>query len=361
MLCKFEHQMNLAEANNSDKIIVKWLLTGCVLVYIMVVVGCITRLTHSGLSITDWNFMGSLPPITEQHWQERFDKYQTSPEFIHINSSMTMQEFKSIFWWEYIHRMIGRTIGFVFLSGFTYFIFKKKFKRATLPKMILLFALGGLQGLIGWWMVKSGLSKNPAVSHYRLAIHLMSAFTVFAFTFWFALQLMYPTDEAESSDGDKLKTPAVILFAVLIIQIVYGAFVAGLKAGMFYPTWPKMGDSWFPADTILVTDSFVGNFMEGGAGVQFMHRILALIVVICVVVLWRMSNKLKLTKMQNYGITFLIYGVTVQFVLGILTLVYQVPVVLGVLHQSGAFFLFSVCVFLLFHLNKNIDRNGSNE
>ncbi len=349
-------QMNSELANNSDKAIVKWLLTGCVLVYIMVVVGCITRLTHSGLSITDWNFMGSLPPITEEHWQERFAKYQTSPEFIYKNNSMSMEEFKAIFWWEYIHRMIGRTIGFVFLAGFAYFLIKKKFRKETLPKMILLFALGGLQGLIGWWMVKSGLVKNPAVSHYRLATHLMSAFTVFAFTFWFALQLIYPKQEAEISEGSKLKSLTVGLFIVLIIQIIYGAFVAGLKAGLFYPTWPKMGDSWFPTDTILVEDSMIKNFTEIGAGVQFMHRTIALLVVLFVGILWNKSNKLELTKHQNLGITLLIYGVTAQFILGVYTLLYQVPVVLGVLHQTGAFFLFTVSIYLLYHLNLKPDN-----
>lgn len=352
--------MNSEITNNSDKAIVKWLLTGCVLVYVMVVVGCITRLTHSGLSITDWNFMGSLPPITEEHWQERFAKYQTSPEFIYKNNSMSMDEFKSIFWWEYIHRMIGRTIGLVFIAGFAYFLIKKKFRRETLPKMILLFALGGLQGLIGWWMVKSGLVKNPAVSHYRLATHLMSAFTVFAFTFWFALQLIYPKQEAIASEGKKLKPLTVTLFVVLILQIIYGAFVAGLKAGLFYPTWPKMGDSWFPADTILVEDSLIRNFLEIGAGVQFMHRTIAVLVVICVIVLWNKAGKLQLTKQQNTGITLLIYGVTAQFILGVYTLMYQVPVVLGVLHQTGAFFLFTVSIYLLYHLNLKPESDGSN-
>lgn len=351
--------MNSVATNNSDKAVVKWLLTGCVLVYIMVVVGCLTRLTHSGLSITDWNFMGSLPPITQDHWQERFAKYQTSPEFIHKNSSMSMEEFKSIFWWEYIHRMIGRTMGFVFIAGFAYFLIKKKFRKETLPKMLLLFALGGLQGLIGWWMVKSGLVKNPAVSHYRLATHLMSAFTVFAFTFWYALQLIYPKQSALASDGSKLKGTTIVLFVVLIIQIIYGAFVAGLKAGLFYPTWPKMGDSWFPTDTIMVEESLIRNLLETGAGVQFMHRTIAVIVVICVAVLWNKSNKLNLTKQQNLGITLLIYGVTAQFILGVYTLLYQVPVALGVLHQTGAFFLFTVSIYLLFHLNLKPVKDGN--
>lgn len=344
---------------NPNKNIVYWLLTGCALVYIMVVVGCLTRLTHSGLSITDWNFMGSLPPFSEQNWMERFAKYQTSPEFLIKNSSMTMEEFKSIFWWEYIHRSIGNTMMGVFLVGFIYFWIKKKFTKPMLMKALFLFFLGGLQGLIGWWMVKSGLVKNPAVSHYRLAIHLMSAFTVFAFTFWFALDLIYPKEDALNTEGRKLKPVAVILFTTIIIQIIFGAFVAGLKAGLFYPTWPKMGDSWFPSDTILIEDSFVKNFFENGAGVQFMHRTFAFVVVSCVIWLWIKSNKLNLSKYQKNAVSLLIYGVTAQIILGIYTLLYQAPIALAALHQTVAFFLFAVSVYLIFHLNQR-PVNGNN-
>jgi cytochrome c oxidase assembly protein subunit 15 len=179
----------------------------------------------------------------------------------------------------------------------------------------------------------------------------MSAFSVFAFTFWFALQLIYPSERISENEGKKLNKVTVILFAVLILQIVYGAFVAGLKAGLFYPTWPKMGDEWFPEETILIEDSFLKNFLEVGAGVQFMHRTIAFIVVACVIWLWTRSSKLKLSKQQSWGVTLLIYGVTIQFMLGIFTLLYQVPVVLGVLHQTGAFFLFATTIYLLFHIN----------
>ncbi len=344
--------MKVSISTNPNKAIIYWLLTGCALVYVMVVVGCLTRLTHSGLSITDWNFMGTLPPFNTDDWFERFQKYQTSPEFIFKNNTMNMEEFKSIFWWEYIHRAIGNTLMGVFLIGFIYFLSKKKFKRPMLIKVVFLFVLGGLQGLIGWWMVKSGLVKNPAVSHYRLAIHLMSAFTVFAFTFWFALDLIYSNEESAESDGRKLMPVSIILFGVLIVQIIFGAFVAGLKAGMFYPTWPKMGDSWFPSDTILIEDSFITNFLETGAGVQFMHRTIAFLVVACVIWLWTKSNKISITGHQKLSVTLLIYGVTIQFLLGIFTLLYQAPVILAALHQTGAFFLFASCIYLLFHLSR---------
>lgn len=337
-------------ALNPNKAIIYWLLTGCALVYVMVVVGCLTRLTHSGLSITDWNFMGSLPPFSESDWLERFAKYQTSPEFTIKNSTMTMQEFKSIFWWEYIHRLIGRTIGFVFLGGFFWFLVRNKFSKQLLPKMLLLFALGGLQGLIGWWMVKSGLVKDPNVSHYRLAIHLMSAFTVFAFTFWYALGLLNEGEPVEENEGKRLRVTGILLFAAMIIQIIFGAFVAGLKAGLFYPTWPKMGDEWFPEDTILVHDSLLKNLMEVPAGVQFMHRTVAFLVVFVLGWMWVKSNTVKLNKQQQRGITFLVYGVTIQIMLGIFTLMYQAPVILAALHQTVAFFLFATGIYLLFHL-----------
>lgn len=343
-------------SQNPHKSVIYWLLTGCALIYIMVVVGCITRLTHSGLSITDWSFMGSLPPLSEDAWLERFAKYQQSPEFIKVNYSMQLPEFKHIFFWEYTHRMIGRIMMYVFSIGLIVLIFRKKIDKKMLPSLILLFFMGAMQAVIGWWMVYSGLQQKPAVSHYRLAIHLMSAFTLFAFTFWFALQLLNPKEEASVNDGHKLKWWTLLFFVVLIKQIVYGAFTAGyvegdaakIRPGKIFNTWPKMGDEWVPEQVTMKGD-FLSNFLENASGIQFVHRMLALVVVILVCIIWYKSNHLKLTGSQNRGVTFLIYGVTIQFILGVLTLVYQVPVVLGVLHQTGAFFLFATTVFMLFH------------
>ncbi len=324
----------------------------------MVVVGGLTRLTHSGLSITDWSFMGSIPPLNEHMWQERFAKYQQSPEFEKINSTMTLEEFKPIFLWEYIHRMIGRIMMYVFAIGFIYFVIKKKIKKDMWPRFTLLFLMGAMQAVIGWWMVYSGLQKQPAVSHYRLATHLMSAFTLFAFTFWFALRLTFPKDNAEVNDGKKIKFLALLFFVVLILQIIYGAFTAGyvdgnnakIRPGHIFNTWPKMGDDWMP-EQVLMKDGFVANLLENPSGIQFMHRTIALLVVILVCVIWYKSDKLKLSKQQNFGLTLLIYGVTVQFILGVLTLLYQVPVVMGALHQTGAFFLFASSIYFLFHLS----------
>lgn len=344
-------------SNSQHKHIIYWLLTGCFLIYVMVVVGALTRLTHSGLSITDWSFMGSVPPLNDSMWQERFAKYQQSPEFQKVNFTMTLAEFKPIFLWEYIHRMIGRMMMYVFAVGFVYFLIKKKITRNMWLGFVLLFFMGAMQAVIGWWMVYSGLQKQPAVSHYRLATHLMSAFTLFAFTFWFAMRLIFPKEKVEETEGKKLKPLMLLFFVLLLVQIIYGAFTAGyaegdntkIRPGHIYNTWPKMGDSWMP-EQVYMKEGFFENILENPSGIQFVHRTLAVLVVLLIGFIWSKSNKLKLSKQQNLGVTLLIYGVTIQFILGVLTLLYNVPVIMGALHQSGAFFLFSASVYLIFHL-----------
>lgn len=346
-------------STSSDKQVIYWLLTGCLLIYIMVVVGCLTRLTHSGLSITDWSFMGSVPPLNDEMWQERFDKYKLSPEFEKVNYNMTIHEFKPIFMWEYVHRMIGRSMMYVFAIGFIWFLIKKKIRKEMWPQMGLLFFMGAMQAVIGWWMVYSGLQSKPAVSHYRLATHLMSAFILFAFTFWFSLKLIYPVRQIEKNNASKLKPLSILFFVVLIFQIIYGAFTAGyvegdsskVRPGHIFNTWPKMGEEWV-AEQVSMKPSLFENIFENASGIQFMHRTIAILVVLILCAIWYRSNKLDLNKQQNLGITLLIYGVTIQFILGVLTLLYQVPVVLGALHQTGAFFLFASCIYLIYHLYK---------
>lgn len=336
--------------NNISKPVIIWLLTGCFLIYIMVVLGGITRLTHSGLSMVEWNMIvGSMPPMSDADWQVPFEKYKQSPEYQIVNNQFTLEEFKSIYWWEYVHRLLGRTIGVVFLIPFLYFWIKKKFDKALLNKMFILLALGALQGFLGWFMVKSGLQKEPHVSHFRLAIHLISAFTVFGFTFWYALDLMYPGKKELNSEYRKVRLLSIIMFATIIIQIIYGAFVAGLKAGLFYNTYPKMGDTFFP-DTIYSYDTFFQNIAENPSGVQFIHRYIAYIVVIFIVIVWNKANKLSLTPIQKKASNFLLGMVLVQFLLGVVTIMFTVPVTLGVLHQTGAFFLFASGLFFIHSL-----------
>jgi heme a synthase len=333
----------------------------------MVVVGGLTRLTHSGLSITDWSFMGSVPPLNAEMWQQRFEKYQQSPEFQKINNNMTLEQFKPIFLWEYIHRMIGRVMMYVFAFGFVWFLLKKKIKKWMVPGFILLFFMGAMQAVIGWWMVYSGLQKQPAVSHYRLATHLMSAFTLFAFTFWFALKLTYANQnnnlDSSKNDGAKLRVAGIAFFIVLVFQIIFGAFTAGyvegndakIRPGHIFNTWPKMGDSWV-AEQVFMKPTIFQSLFENASGIQFVHRTTAFLIVMLLGFIWYKSNKMKLSKQQNFAITLLIYGVTLQFLLGILTLLYNVPVIMGALHQTGAFFLFAVCIYLLFILFKKKDQ-----
>lgn len=338
--------------SNPYKSIIIWLLAGCFLIYAMVVIGGITRLTHSGLSMVEWNMIiGSMPPTSEAEWMVPFEKYKQSPEYQLVNNQFTLEEFKSIYWWEYIHRLLGRTIGLVFLIPFLYFYFKKRFDKPLLKKMLVLLALGAFQGFLGWFMVKSGLQKEPQVSHYRLAAHLISAFTVFGFTFWYALDLLYPRAIEESSVLKKVKRLATIAFGITVLQIIYGAFVAGLKAGLFYNTFPRMGTSYFP-ETILSQESFIGNFLENPAGVQFVHRCLAFLVVIVIAFLWDKSRKLSLTDLQRKASNFVIAVVAIQFLLGVITILFAVPIIMGILHQTGAFVLFASLLFFMHSLRK---------
>ncbi len=259
----------------------------------MVVIGGITRITGSGLSITEWKIItGTIPPLSEEAWQKEFDAYKQIPQYKLLNSDFTLSDFKKIYFWEYLHRLIGRIIGVVFLLPFLFFWLKKKFPDGFVKKMLVLLLLGALQGVIGWFMVASGLSENVYVSHYRLALHLISAFTVFGFTFWYALDLIYAEKKTEGNSS--LKKISLILFSITILQIIYGAFVAGLKAGYGYPTWPKMGNEWFPSD-IVALEPVWKIFFEGHAGVQFIHRYIDYVVVIIVGIIFFRSRKMQNT------------------------------------------------------------------
>ncbi|GAB5399694.1 MAG: COX15/CtaA family protein [Aureisphaera sp.] len=334
-----------------NKKVIYWLLTGCVLIFIMVIVGGITRLTHSGLSISNYKLIsGTLPPMNEAAWQEAFELYKQYPEYQKINYNFTLEDFKDIYFWEWIHRVIGRAIGLVFFIPFLYFLLRKQLTKPTIKKCIILLGLGAFQGFLGWYMVKSGLVDRPDVSHYRLAMHLTTAFITFAYTFWVALDLMFP-DKKEIMRG--FRNLIRWGMAVLLLQIIYGAFVAGLDAGWIHNHWPLMSDGKLIHETVTIEQEPVWrNFVEGKSGVQFVHRYLAYIVVIIIGVIAFRSRKLTLTHFQNRGIKLLVALVIVQFVLGVLTLLLQVPVWLGVLHQVMAFFLLAVMTFTLHRFSK---------
>lgn len=326
-----------------NKPIIIWLLTGCLLIFLMVIIGGITRLTNSGLSMVDWNpIMGFIPPLNASDWNIAFEKYKLYPEYQLVNSHFTLEEFKSIFFWEYFHRLIGRVIGVVFLLPFIYFLSKKMLPKKLFIQCLVLFGMGGLQGFIGWWMVKSGLVKDPDVSHFRLAIHLITAFLTFAYTFWVALGLMY--QDIENKYVVNLKTIISIIFGVTVLQIIYGAFVAGLNAGFVMNTFPKMGDQWISDSVTALSPTWL-NFVEGLGGVQFIHRYLAYLVVGLIVYFVVKSRKYELSVRQKNSTNILLYAVLFQFLLGVFTLILSVPVWLGVLHQLGAFLLLTAIVY----------------
>jgi len=336
-----------------NKKVFYWLLTGCALIFIMVVVGGITRLTHSGLSISNYKLIsGTIPPMNEVEWQEAFDLYKQYPEYQKLNNHFTLQDFKDIYFWEWLHRVIGRFIGLVFVIPFLYFLIRKQLTKPTIKKAIILLILGGFQGFLGWYMVKSGLVDRPDVSHYRLAAHLTTAFITFAYTFWVALDLIFPNKKEVDK---RLRNFIRVTLAVLLLQIIYGAFVAGLDAGFIHNHWPMMSEGKFIHKTVYIEQTpIIKNFIEGKSGVQFVHRMLAYVVVILVVMVWNKTRKLQLDNVQQKGTNALIFVVGLQFLLGVLTILFinKAKVLLGVSHQIGAFFLLTAMTFVLHRFSK---------
>ncbi|WP_299094539.1 COX15/CtaA family protein [Winogradskyella sp.] len=334
-----------------NKAVIYWLITGCLLIFIMVIVGGITRLTHSGLSISNYKLIsGTIPPINETEWNEAFELYKQYPEYQKLNNHFTLEEFKDIYFWEWIHRVIGRFIGLVFIFPFIYFLIRKQLSKPTIKKSIVLLLMGGFQGFLGWYMVKSGLVDRPDVSHYRLAAHLTTAFLTFAYTFWVALDLMFPN---KKNVDTKLRNFIRIGLVILIIQIIYGAFVAGLDAGWIHNHWPFMSEGKFIHETVYTEQNPTYlNFLEGKSGVQFVHRTLAYVVVIFILSIWYKATRNDISKWQSKGVNSLLIVVGIQFLLGVLTLLLAVPVWLGVLHQVVAFILLSCMVFTLHRFSK---------
>ena len=337
----------------NNKSVIYWLLSGCVLLFIMVTVGGITRLTNSGLSMTDWHLVtDTFPPLTEEKWQAAFDEYKKFPEYqkINIHNDFQLSDYKFIYFWEWFHRFIGRIIGMVFIIPFFYFLIKKKLDSETIKKCIILLGMGAFQGFLGWFMVKSGLIDNPDVSHFRLALHLTFAFITFAYTLWVALDLIYPNKKEVNTT---LRKYARIAIVFLIIQIIYGGFVAGLNAGLIHNHWPLMSDGkFFHESIILEKNSWILRLTEGKSGVQFVHRTMAYVVVGLILFLYFKSKKFALSKQQNNGLKLLVFIVFLQFTLGVLTLLLGVPMWLGLTHQIMAFILLATMTYTLHRLSK---------
>ena len=337
----------------TNKPVIIWLLSGCVLLFIMVMVGGITRLTNSGLSMTDWHLVtDTFPPLSEKKWVDAFEEYKKFPEYqkINIHNDFSLEDYKFIYFWEWFHRFIGRIIGIVFIIPFIYFLVKKKLDTETIKKCIILLFMGGFQGFLGWFMVKSGLIDNPDVSHYRLALHLTFAFITFAYTLWVALDLIYPNKNEVILPLRKL---ARIAMVVLIIQIIYGGFVAGLNAGLIHNHWPLMSEGKVIHETVWIEQpTIVKNLTEGKSGVQFVHRTLAYVVVGLMILLFIRSRKYTLSSLQSKSVKTLVLIVFIQFILGIFTLLFHVPLWLGLAHQLMAFLLLSAMTFTLHRFSK---------
>ena len=331
--------------NKQNYYLTLWLRVMCAAIICMIFIGGLTRLTDSGLSITEWKpVTGIFPPLNEAAWISEFDKYKQTPEYIQINNNMNLAEFKSIFWLEFIHRIAGRITGILYIFPLIYFLFNKTIN----SKKIYIYLIGLIllisQGIAGWYMVKSGLISAPCVSHFRLAIHLLLAIALYALLFW---QLMRESFYKIPID---IKTNLVplniglnICLILLFIQITFGAFVAGLDAGLVYNQFPLMGDSIIPNE--ITSGKFGLNSFYDPVFVQFIHRMLAYIVTIAILVTCLIGLKIQ-NLLLSKSLVYLIITLILQIMVGILTLIYLVPIILALLHQIGAVILLSTLLWV---------------
>jgi cytochrome c oxidase assembly protein subunit 15 len=331
----------------SQRAVAGWLIVCCALIFAMVVVGGITRLTHSGLSIVEWQpIVGAVPPLDEAQWRETFEKYQRTPEYEKINKGMTLAEFKGIFWWEYAHRLLGRLIGAVFLAPLVWFALRGRIERALLPRLVVIFVLGGLQGALGWYMVQSGLVDDPRVSQLRLAAHLGLAAAIYAAILWTALDLLYPQGSVRATVSPRsLRVFSLILTATVFVMMLSGALVAGIHAGLAYNTFPLMNGQLLPPEAFLLEPRY-RNFFSNMATVQFDHRLIAWVLVFAIPTFWLRARRASLTARARWCAHLLLAALVVQIALGIATLLLVVPVPLAAAHQAGALALFTASLLV---------------
>lgn len=331
----------------SSKPVAIWLLIGVGMMIIQVLLGGITRLTGSGLSITEWKpIMGALPPMNDHEWNEAFDKYKQIAQYKYLNSSFTISDFKSIFFWEWFHRLWARFIGVVFIVPFIIFLVQRRFKKEMIKPMIILFLLGALQGLVGWIMVMSGLEDSDRlyVSHYRLAIHFILALGLICYTLWFALKLLIPKEKVSSNDA--LKRFTGWLITVLVLQLIYGAFMAGLKAAVYAPTWPDINGSFFPQG---VTPPGITSIFDNPLMVHFIHRTLAYLIFFMTIIWFVKSLKVEHNSFLKKTNWLPPLVVSIQVLLGIFTVLNspkpKALLWLGVSHQFVAMILLLLLLF----------------
>jgi cytochrome c oxidase assembly protein subunit 15 len=314
-----------------------WLLAVAALIFAMVIVGGATRLTESGLSITEWQpLAGSIPPLSETQWQDAFEKYQATTQYQKLNRGMSLAEFKTIYWWEWTHRLLGRVVGIVFLLPFLWFLFKGAIGPPLRGWLWTIFGLGALQGVVGWWMVVSGLTERVSVSQYRLAFHLTLACTIFAAVLWTAQRLQSPIHPATASA--RTRASAVTLLGLVLCQIYFGALVAGLRAGLLYNTWPLIDGSLVPkVPDLFFLEPWWRNVFENPLTVQFLHRSIGYVLFLAAIIH-------AIEARRSATATALALAVFVQAALGITTLLYQAPLGLALLHQTMAIIVLAVAV-----------------
>ncbi|MEH6403166.1 MAG: COX15/CtaA family protein [Sneathiella sp.] len=356
MMTTYSNQGATLKSGNA-RIVATWLCLVALLVFAMVILGGVTRLTNSGLSMVEWKpVTGWLPPIGTEAWDAEFEKYKAFPEYQKVNQGMSLSEFKGIFVFEYSHRLLGRAIGLAFFIPFVVLLLLRKIDRSLIPRLLFLFLLGGSQGAMGWIMVKSGLVDHPDVSHYRLTAHLGLACLIFIGLLWTAFDLLIPKRDGEVGSTPPLWTAARIIFGLVFLQILIGGFVAGLNAGFVYNEWPMMGDGFIPDDIFHQTPWYM-NFLENTTTIQFTHRMVAYALLATVIWLFLKARSGDVTRRLKIGIHLLLCATLLQVLLGIWTLVAVVPVILGALHQAGGLLVLGA-VTLVVHQIKVTKHRG---
>jgi heme a synthase len=343
-----------AHNDSHDRLIAAWLFVCCGMVFAMVILGGVTRLTGSGLSMVEWDpIFGIIPPLDLATWNETFDLYKQSPEYLKINAGMDLAGFQRIYWFEFSHRLLGRLIGTVFLLPLLFFLLFGWVRRQLVPRLLGMFIIGGLQGLLGWYMVRSGLVDNPHVSQYRLTAHLGLAVAIYGYMLYVALGLWFGTQRHAATPAG-LRRATAALWSLVFVTLLSGGFVAGLKAGFAYNTFPLMNGHLIP-ESLLVQEPLWRNFFENVATVQFDHRVLAITVLLSIVSLWVTGRRLSLPNQVRFGMHLLLAAGLLQVTLGISTLLLRVPTALASAHQAGALLLFSTALFLYHRMLHSAD------
>jgi cytochrome c oxidase assembly protein subunit 15 len=338
--------MNMDQQFKYDQQVAGWLIVCAVVIFGMIVLGGVTRLTHSGLSMVEWKpLIGIIPPLGEQAWMETFEKYKQFPEYQKVNLGMTLDGFKSIFLYEYLHRVLGRLIGVLYFFPFLFFVLKGRIRSGLMPKLTVLFFMGGLQGLLGWYMVKSGLVNDPRVSQYRLASHLGLAVLIYAYMLWLILDLLLARTQKTILGRMPYATFSVILLVLVYLMILSGGLVAGTRAGFAYSTWPLMGVSFIPEGLYAGTPVWLDAF-EDITTIQFNHRMFAYLLFVLISALVILLYRSGVQGRVRVGLVLLMAAFFTQMALGISTLLLHVPVSLAAAHQGGAVLLITAMLYV---------------